>query len=840
MRRLQSEYLLKGIYLGLLLFVALQEQTWGDLTRVAICTLGGLALALLVAAYQKKREGYRIAGRLPAFVLFLLLESPALVYSGILVGLTLGAFSLLGISFQEGENEPRSLLLSLLIGGAVLGVVFGILRQVHKKEVRLGSSLALAAALVAGLLYGLGQFGDNEPWLLPHNTTLFAMQLLLGMILFYLLAFAGHEEESEVEVGAICAGLGLSLGMLFSGNPTWRTTAFTVPLLLFFGYTMYVMPRLRVFKHALRGYSFARVGRFRPALISFRRALQLDPANTLAREGLWSVHRSLDLNQLANDPQTLALVDLDLCVDRAGTLLQTKPTPAQLEEAHRLLELVLSQKPAMKPAVLYWQAVAYTHAHQFDQSVAALEALLDPSPYAPTDPQRRSVLYQAWQLALLLHPELNRRVGSPQLALPGRRMDAIGAVERRLANNPDDKSIWDLKRLLYSGLTEEDYNAATHPAPHPNEAAAAHHAAITTHQVDFDYSYAQQLGLALINDNAHWRRGAEYLLIAARGLPNLGPSLFSQIAQANERAGNTEGAWHHYELAKRAGRAVGPKSLGDDDRHAYFAAVKFLAESAAANGNLDAAIENYHLYTEYERSGIETLRLMADLYEKKQDPLMALRVTEQALVYDGKNKDLLERKDKYYYSVMPEDLKARLELVRGAFDASYCLKKARALLDRRDADLDLMDWASHLAELAQVAQPDSLTAKVLRARVRLRRGEKDEAVTLLESVRTPKPEHFSGDDEEAWYTSCRLLGELYLNELGKPDEAVQCFLDFRKSYKSGADTLFKLGQAYEQVGDLKRAAKCFEQVTAYDGHPLVYEARDALYRVQSQQPSVRE
>src|SRR5947207_2824722 len=95
------------------------------------------------------------------------------------------------------------------------------------------------------------------------------------------------------------------------------------------------------------------------------------------------------------------------CFPSAAPCSSIPPTPAQLEEAHRLLELVLSQKPAMKPAVLYWQAVAYTHAHQFDQSVAALEALLDPSPYAPTDPQRRSVLYRAWQLALLLHPELN-------------------------------------------------------------------------------------------------------------------------------------------------------------------------------------------------------------------------------------------------------------------------------------------------------------------------------------------------------------------------------------------------------------------------------------------------
>jgi len=54
--------------------------------------------------------------------------------------------------------------------------------------------------------------------------------------------------------------------------------------------------------------------------------------------------------------------------------------------------------------------------------------------------------------------------------------------------------------------------------------------------------------------------------------------------------------------------------------------------------------------------------------------------------YDAKDKDFLERKDRYYYSVTPEDLKARLELVRNGFDVTYCLRKARQALDARSAD----------------------------------------------------------------------------------------------------------------------------------------------------------
>ncbi len=78
----QTEYLLKGLYLGLVLFAALQQAeaspagSWDSLARVNLSTLAGLGLALGLAAVGKLREGYRVKGRLVVFVLFLLLESP--------------------------------------------------------------------------------------------------------------------------------------------------------------------------------------------------------------------------------------------------------------------------------------------------------------------------------------------------------------------------------------------------------------------------------------------------------------------------------------------------------------------------------------------------------------------------------------------------------------------------------------------------------------------------------------------------------------------------------------------------------------------------------------------
>jgi tetratricopeptide (TPR) repeat protein len=825
MRWLQTEYLLKGLYLGLVLYAALQQAAtpqngWDALARVNLLALGGLLLALLVAALAKLRQGYRIRGRLLIFTLFLLLESPTLVYAGILGGTFAGIASVRPLVGEQVERL-NELFLPVLGGGALAGLAFGSLRPVRHRLTRIGLILALAAGLVGGLLYWFGQLGDLAQKHHLDDQTVFAVQILLSIPFFYLLTFAGHEEESEIEIGLMCANLGLGLGILTMDYMQYRSLAFLLPLLVYFGYTMKVLPGLRVLKHAFRGLSYARVGRYRRALHAFRRALQLDPNNRLAREGFWEVHRSLDLDQLANDSATLALVDLDLCLQRAGSLLlQPGPSAAQIDEAHRLLDLVLRLQPGMRPSVDYWRAVAHTHARRFEEATKALENILDPSHYGPGNPQRQNVLLTAWQLALLLHDELRRRVGNPQLALPNRRMEAIAAVERHLADTSDDQTIWGLKRLLYQDVTEEEYTTFA------GSGIAAPH---------FDHEYVQQLGLALIDDNSRWQRGGEYLRMAARGLPSLGPTIFVQIAQAHQRAGHVEDARHNYELAKRAGVAVGQKNLADAERQAYFATVKLLGEDALARGDIDSAIEDYHLYAESERAGLETLRTLANLYEKRGDALSAMRVTDQGLVYNPKDKDLLERKDRYYYSVMPEQIRARIEAVRPWFDFDYCVRKARSILDGKYTDVEWLDVSHHMIQLALVVMPESRAVKVLLAKVLLRYGERDRAIAMLEEVRNPKPEKFpSGEDEDAWYQSCQLLSDLYL-EVGRPDLAVPCLNDFRKSSKSGARTLYKLGQAYEQLGDRTRAAKCYKQVTAYEGNPLAPDAYDALHRLE--QPS---
>ena len=378
----------------------------------------GLLIALLIAAAMKlARASARAANSTCSF--YSCCSKAWLVYLGVLAGTIFGLCWIHDPA--KGWDDP--LLLPVIGGGAVLGVVFCVIRQIRRKLERLTYCLVMGAVVAGGLLFWLGQFGDYGQKHHLLNETVFATQILAGMALFYVLTFAGREDETEVESAASApaspsASASIAAPSCRRKPGTRRLFVFLVPAVLFLAYALRVLPWLRVVKHSFRGLSFARFGRYRRSLQSFRCALQLDPQNKLARQGLWDVHRSLDLNAVADDPQTLALVDLDLCLDRAGSLLvQGKPTPAQLEEAHRLLDLVLKLRPGLQPAVDY-SAVAHTHARQYDEAAAELARLLDPAHYGRDNPQRQSVLLVAWQMALTLSDELRRASASPSWLNP--------------------------------------------------------------------------------------------------------------------------------------------------------------------------------------------------------------------------------------------------------------------------------------------------------------------------------------------------------------------------------------------------------------------------------------
>src|SRR5206468_4241034 len=92
MRWDQTEYVLKGVYLGLLLAVALHGPSWTDVALVAVCTGGGLAVSLAWAGWNRIRSGVPARGHVAGFLLFLLLENPRAVFTGLLAGLAGGAY----------------------------------------------------------------------------------------------------------------------------------------------------------------------------------------------------------------------------------------------------------------------------------------------------------------------------------------------------------------------------------------------------------------------------------------------------------------------------------------------------------------------------------------------------------------------------------------------------------------------------------------------------------------------------------------------------------------------------------------------------------------------------
>ena len=137
--------------------------------------------------------------------------------------------------------------------------------------------------------------------------------------------------------------------------------------------------------------------------------------------------------------------------------------------------------------------------------------------------------------------------------------------------------------------------------------------------------------------------------------PDRGPGLFQNLAQVAERNGDPAEAHRSRRRIRDYGQAVGPTALPADQLAIYFSTVKKLGEEAAAAQDWKEAIHNYSLYAQSEASGKETVRTLAQMYENDGQVLAALRATEDALTR-GSDADLAARKDKYYYSVDPEEL----------------------------------------------------------------------------------------------------------------------------------------------------------------------------------------
>src|SRR5262249_3029631 len=111
------------------------------------------------------------------------------------------------------------------------------------------------------------------------------LYMLLGLPFFYLLVFSGDADEAQVEGMGLCSVLGVGLQLLnldsLMGSKGGGIIVYLIVGLLYFIYTVRVLPGLRVFKHTLRGYSYMNLDRLRLSIQFFRRAIELDPNNQL-------------------------------------------------------------------------------------------------------------------------------------------------------------------------------------------------------------------------------------------------------------------------------------------------------------------------------------------------------------------------------------------------------------------------------------------------------------------------------------------------------------------------------------------------------------------------------
>lgn len=832
MNSILREYLAKGLFLGLWAYLALVHPDWSAVGKVLAWTAGGLAVGLLGGMVQQFLRGFRPGNNLLGFLLLVLLDSPYFLYAGILGGLGVGlvvetdpqtapdlAAVVGGLAAVTPGGIGRDWLGYCALGGVLLGYGFVQLRSVKDGFYRFVLGAVVGAALIFLAVSYLGKLPDFES---AEMKRWFGIVLLLGLPFFYLLTFCGEAEESEVEIAALCAGLGIGLYLLRLSTIASEYTdklILLAPLILYYVYVTRLMPGLTTFKYTLRGYGNLSLGRVRESITNFGRALQLDRKNELATKGLFQLHRQIDVSKL--DPDTIRLLNFEFCLTVAKTYLvgDTPPTEKQRGEAIRLLDIVERYAPARRPTVDYLKAVAYCHAKDFDLAAGYLAQLLNPETPYPEGSNRNAVLFDAWALALRHHPRMVERLGEAHLAEPGRRIEAIRAVERQLAKTPDDPTAADLRRHLYTYLTEAEFVAACGASGPPQE---------------FNYDFIEQIGLSLVEDADPNRaeRGAGFLRIAGRGLPARGPMIFTKLAEDAGKRGDAEAVRGYLEQVKRAGLTVGANRLPAEAKPLYVSALKRLVEDSEQKGDFETAVGDYRLLIEATKEDANSLRRLAELEAKAGDLMNAILAVETGLLYAKSDADLLAKKDSYYFSVSVERVREVKDKIARWFDVGYCIRKATAVASSKEPDLDTLDYGLHMAKLARVIEPTRHAAMVAEARILLRKGERDAALGLLEDVRE-QPKGTGEENEDAWYLATRLLADLYLNELDRPDLAVAAYTDYREYQKSGAETMYQLGLAYEKLGNVPAAIRAYEGVTVYTQHPRYYDASEAVRRLKA-------
>jgi tetratricopeptide (TPR) repeat protein len=797
------EYAAKGAFLGLLFSIPASNAD-RQTALVAMAWPAGLfALSVVVLAFRA--GGFREPW--PPRLALALLHHTLPIYASILAGLALGVKDPVGFR-----------ALAFAGGGIVVGIALRTALDPSARRMRLAGEVGWLAA-VAGTV---GLLQRYHVVALTADPLVWTVVLLVGAILWYALLLAGQAEESELEIGLM---FGAVAGALAAAPLPMmaRALAFLVPVSLYVVYAERIRRNVVAFKHGLRGLSYERQGDLRNALINYRLSLQIEPTSALAWHGNRRVHRKIDVANFRTDPDLFEMIDARECLSRAqSTLNSGEPTGDDLREAHQLLALV-EQKRDDLPWTLACERLRLLLANgQGDDAWTYAARLLpvDIDEVLGVPDYEAEAIFYVWAVALK-HPLLAGR-GSELLDDDRGLFSFISALERRLAQWKDDDDALGFRPFAYERVTWDAFRRLQESRPGDPLPW-------------FGYDFCRDVGLAAANNEPRdYDRAEELLRIAAVGLPEQRLSVFSVLAKIHETKTGELGLFWFQEIETH-GEAIGVRNLPAAQKDVYYDAVRKLGDVARQNGDASAAVDKYEKLLDSPKAGLATLRTLQELHEQRGDPLAAIRPVETALLYnlDGKERGRwLAEKRRLYSQLDPRTTAERIAGGVRWFDVNFCFDEAHRAFDAKEPAEKVERWLS-LAEAVGVKR--RLAIAYFRGRLKLRSGDMHGAAERLAEVCAAEPAALElPQPEKRYYDACRLLADLYLEDLGKPEEAYQLLKKVERWSGSGADTLYKLGLACEKLERPKEAKKWFEMLTnVYSDHPKAGEARAAIERLGS-------
>jgi len=278
------------------------------------------------------------------------------------------------------------------------------------------------------------------------------------------------------------------------------------------------------------------------------------------------------------------------------------------------------------------------------------------------------VLYPAWELAVRPRPaRSSERVGWGELDKPGRRIEAIAAP----SGTPPPTRPTPPPKELRRSCTVSSGRASSWP---PRERRAPR----------VQLRVRRQLGLALIDDPTRTARapGRAYLRIAGRGLRARAPGIFRKLADAANKADDAEAARGYLDQVKASGLEVKPERLAKTKRDIYLAALKNLADLDDARGDFRRHRQP-RLYleagaaTSFEISAAAPSCTPRPPTDERPDPG---RDRPDVQLH---RRDLLKKKDSYYFSVTEDKLRSVRDRVSGFFDVGVLRQKAMGILNAK-------------------------------------------------------------------------------------------------------------------------------------------------------------